>query len=136
MDDAERLVGLRVLERVRVLERLAALDHDVDRVGDLEPLVLLLLSLDECLEVAPVDELHDEEVRVVRRLRDVEDLDDVRVLEEQREPRLVEEHRDELLVLGEVRQDALDRDRLLEPLHRLGHAAKHLGHAAMVEPSR
>ena len=27
-----------------------------------------------------------------------------------RQPRLVEEHRDELLLLGEVRQDALDRD--------------------------
>src|SRR6185503_8417129 len=108
-------------------------DHQVDRVRDLDPPPLLLLPLEERLEVAPIDVLHDEEVRVVVRPRDVEDLDDVRVLEEQRQPRLVEEHRDELLVLRQVRQDALDRDRLLEPLHRLRHAAKHLGHTTMVE---
>src|SRR5436853_408880 len=45
-------------------------------------------------------------------------------------PRLVEEHADELLLLGQVRQDALDRDDLLEPLEARALGAVHLGHAA------
>ena len=61
---------------------------------------------------------------------DVEDLDDVRVVEARGEPRLVEEHLDELLVLREVRQHALDRDVLLEPLNADRFAEIHLGHAA------
>ena len=51
-----------------------------------------------------------------------------------REPRLVQEHRDEALVLREVRQHALDRDVLLEALHADGFAAEDLGHAAGFEP--
>jgi hypothetical protein len=50
------------------------------------------------------------------------------------QPRLVQEHRDELLVLGERRQDALDGDVLLEPAHRFGDAAEHLRHAAGRNP--
>ena len=50
-----------------------------------------------------------------------------------REARLVEEHRDELLLLGEVRQDALDRDLLLEALEARALGAEHLGHAARRE---
>ena len=45
------------------------------------------------------------------------------------DPRLVDEHLDERLIAGEVRQDLLDRDELLEPeltdqlrLEQLGHA--------------
>ena len=136
VDDAERLVGLGVLELVGVLQRLAALDHHVDDRGGVEALALAALALDQPLQVAPVHELHHEEVRVVGRLRDVEDLDDVGVLQEQRQPRLVEEHADELLVLRQVRQDAFDRNRLLEALHRLGDAAEDLRHAAVIEAFR
>jgi hypothetical protein len=66
-------------------------------------------------------------------LGDVEDLDDVGVLEEQRQPRLVEEHRDEPRVGREVGEDALDRDRLAEALQGLGDALEHLGLAAAAE---
>src|SRR4029077_13783197 len=41
-----------------------------------------------------------------------------------------QEHRDELLVLGERRQEALDRDVLLEPAHRRRAPAEHLVHAS------
>jgi len=63
-------------------------------------------------------------------MADVEHLDDVRVLEEQRQPRLVQEHRDELLVFGERRQDPLDGDDLLEPLDTEGLRLEDLGHPA------
>src|SRR5262249_11203018 len=49
------------------------------------------------------------------------------------EPRLVEEHLDELLLLAEVRQDALDRDPLLEPLDPPVLGDVDLGHAARGE---
>ena len=49
------------------------------------------------------------------------------------EPRLVEEHRDELLVLGQVGKDALDRNLLLHPLDQLGFGPINLGHAPAVE---
>jgi hypothetical protein len=123
-----------VLGLVRVVEALAALDEDVEDEGDVRAAAVLDLVLDQRLQVAAVDELHREEVRAVGGLGDVEHLHDVRVLEEQREPRLVEEHRDEPRVAGEVRQHALDRDDALEVPHRLGDAAEDLGLAAAAEP--
>ena len=62
-------------------------------------------------------------------MADVEDLNDVGVLEEQRQPRLVQEHGDELLVLGQRGQDALDGDVLAEPLQGLGDALEDLRHS-------
>jgi hypothetical protein len=53
-----------------------------------------------------------------------------------REPRLVEEHPDELLVRREVRQDALDGDLLLEARDARGLAPEDLRHAAGLERSR
>ena len=47
---------------------------------------------------------------------EVEDLRDVRVVQLDGELRLVDEHADELFVLRDVRQDALDRDEPLEAL--------------------
>ena len=89
--------------------------------------------LDDRLEVRPVDELHDDEVGGVGH-SDVEDADDVRVLQVHRHARLVEEHRDELLVLGEVRQNALDRDGLLQAADgAFGYATVDLGHTTGVD---
>jgi hypothetical protein len=48
------------------------------------------------------------------------------VLQVQREPRFIEEHRDELRVAREVGKDALDRDGLAKALDRLGDPTKHL----------
>ena len=98
----------------------------------LPPAPLLLERLGDRLEVRPVDELHDDEVRVVADA-DVEDLHAVRMREVRAEARLVQEHRDELLLLREMREDALDRDLLAEALQAFALGAKHLRHAARFE---
>ena len=51
--------------------------------------------LEQAQEVHALDVLHREEVRVADGA-EVEDLDDVRVVEAERDLRLVDEHRDEL----------------------------------------
>ena len=133
MDDVERVVTLRILQGVRIIEGFAALDHQVDGMGGLKPLAPLLDTLDERFEIAPVDELHHQEIRLVGD-PDIEDLDDVGVLQIQGQLGLVQEHLDELFVLREIRQNALDRDVFLESLKRLSYAAKDLGHTALVQP--
>jgi len=55
--------------------------------------------LEQRLQIDAVHELHHDEVRVVD-VTDVEHLHDVGVLKRQRKPGLVQEHRNELLVLG------------------------------------
>ncbi len=61
-------------------------------------------------------------------------MDDVVVLELRGELRLVDEHGDEVGVVGEVRQDLLDRDRLLEALDAPHARLPDLGHAADGDP--
>ena len=46
------------------------------------------------------------------------------------EPRLVDEHRDELGIGGELRQDALERDALGETVRAFAPGNVNLGHAA------
>src|SRR5581483_5186289 len=100
---------------------------------DREAFALAAERLEDRLQVGPVDVLHDDEVRGVGH-PDVEDADDVGVLELHRDARLVEEHGDELLVLGERRQDALDRDGLLHATDGgFGDSAIDLGHASGVD---
>src|SRR5262249_22593142 len=130
--DAERPAGVGIANVVRVGEALANLHHQVQRVRDAHPLALALERLDDGLQVRAVDVLHDDEVHALGNA-DVEHLDDVGVLQMQREPRLIQEHADELFVLGEVRKDALDGDVLLEPLQRFRDCAEHFGHAAGVD---
>jgi hypothetical protein len=74
----------------------------------------------------------DEEA--VLDLTEVEDLGDVRVLQLHGDLRLVDEHRDELLVLGDVRQDAFDGEQPLEALDAEGLGLEYLGHASDVDP--
>ncbi len=85
--------------------------------------------LDDRLQIRPVHVLHHDEVGVVADA-DVEHLDAVRVGEVRAGARLVQEHPDELLLLGKVREHALDRDDLLEPLEARALGSIHLGHAA------
>ena len=79
--------------------------------------------------VAPRHELH-RDVERAAGAAEVVDADDVRVLEADRDLRLVDEHVDEVVVLDEVREDALDGDQALEPLGAEGLRLEHLGHAA------
>ena len=67
-------------------------------------------------------------------LAEVEDLDDLRVGELRGQLGLVDEHRDEGRVRGQVRQDPLDDQDLLEAVRRGDLGAEHLGHAADRQP--
>ena len=84
-------------------------------------------------QVAAVDVLERDVVAGVDDA-EVEDLRDVRVVQLNRDLRLVDEHADEVLVLRDVRQDALDRDQALEALDTVGLGPEHLGHTADVDP--
>ena len=94
-------------------------------------------------EVEPVHVLHRHVVgvggacappsSVPGRDAEVEHLHDVRVRQAHRELRLVDEHVDELLAAGELRQDALDDEDLLEALDAEALGLEDLGHAALAE---
>jgi len=68
-------------------------------------------------------------------LVDVVDVDDVGVVEQGADPRLVEEHVDDPDVGREVRLEPLDHDLLVEPGHRGLAREIDLGHAAGREPA-
>ena len=70
---------------------------------------------DEARARRPVDVLH-RHVELAVVLAEVEHLHDVRVPQAGAHPRLVDEHRGEVGVARELREDALDRDDLLEPV--------------------
>lgn len=106
---------------MRMRQALAALNQNPEHVLDR----YLLAARNERLQIAPVDVLGDDEVSVLGRLRDVQNVHDVRVMKTKRLAQVAEEHGDELLVLREARQDTLDRDVLLAAITRLHHAAKH-----------
>ena len=76
-----------------------------------------------------MDVLHRHEV-VTIDLAQIEDLDDVHVLKTDRDPSLIDEHLNELLILGHVVEDALDDENLLEARHPKGSGAIDLGHTA------
>ena len=89
----------------------------------------LLAVLEQLPGVHAVDELHRDEV-VVLDLSELVDVDDVRVRELRGELGLAEEHLHEVRRVGEVRQDALDRDASIEALEPALLGEEHLGHAA------
>ena len=82
--------------------------------------------------LGPIDELHDEE-HVVALAREVEHAHDVAVLHADQELGLVDQALDEHVVVGELGEQALDRDRLLEAVVADRVAGEHLGHAAAPE---
>lgn len=69
--------------------------------------------VEQVLEREPIDVLHDE-VIPARDLANIDDGDRVRVMKMRREARLIEEHRDELRLLGQVRVEDLDGEQPLE----------------------
>ena len=127
MHDAERLPELVGLA-VRVVEPLGQLLHDVRRQPERQALAGLGGLLQQAQQVDALDVLHREEVRVADRA-EVEHLDDVRVVEAERDLRLVDEHRDELAAPRVRGVDLLDHQGLGEPLRDLGAREEHLGHA-------
>lgn len=63
----------------------------------------------------------------------VEDLRDVGMRQLHGDLGFIHEHRDELFVLRDARQDALDGDQALEALHASGLGPEHFRHAANVD---
>ena len=116
--------------------------HDPPRVRGVEPLAHLHGhvhgrahgqaadgTLEEAAEVEPVHVLHGD-VQRARVAPEVEDLHDVRVRELDGELGLGDEAMLELGVARQVRQDALDGERLLEAVRAVRLGAEDLGHAA------
>ena len=132
MDDVQGL-SLAVGELVRVGEALTDAHRDEARLLHRDRLAEGFAMLDHALEIGAVHELHHDEVRVVADA-DIEHLHAVRVREVRADARLVQEHADELLLLREMREHALDRDELLEALESGALRAEDLGHTARGDP--
>lgn len=110
---------------VRVLERGADVDHDLDGARLREG----ALGLHARREVVAEEQLH-RHVGELAILTGVQHAHDVRVLEALGDLRLAQEARDELGVVGEL--GVHDLDRHVPGLGRL-HAAEHLRHAALAD---
>ncbi len=131
VDDVQVLPA-RVLLPVRVVEPLADLRRHVRRLGDRHRLLRLALPLDDRAQVPARHVLHRDVVRALV-LPELVDVHHVRVAQLNADPRLVDEHRDELFILRHRGEDLLDRDELLEALdpERLGD--EHLRHSTDVD---
>ena len=128
-----QLAALGVALVVRVVEALAHLHGHVAGHRDRKRLGLVAHAIEDRPQVAPMDVLEGDEEAVVD-LTEVEDLRDVRVLQLHGDLRLVDEHRDELFVLGDVREDAFHREEALEALHAKGLRFEDFGHTSHVDP--
>src|SRR5450755_3362223 len=118
---------------VRVVEPLAQLHHDEARLRNGHRLAELATTIEHAAQVATMNMLERDVVRAVDN-SEIEDLRDVRVVQLNRELRLLDEHADELFVLRDVRQDAFDRNEPFEAFDTECLRAEHLGHTADVDP--
>jgi hypothetical protein len=107
---------------VRVVEALADLHHGVASHGDRIGLAALAGPIEDRAQVLALHVLERDEVAVAD-FTELEDLGDVRVGQLNRDLRLVDEHRDELVVLGDDGRMRLTATAL-EALHTEGLALK------------
>ena len=107
-------------------------DHEA-RLRDGHDLRHLPAAIEDRAQILAVHELERDEERVLD-FAEIEDLSDVRVVELHRDLRFIDEHLDELFVLGNVGKDALDREQALEAFDTEGLGLEDLGHAADVHP--
>ena len=128
MHDAEVLaVGTGAL--VRVVQPLAHADDDGQHLGERNGALGLAHAPQHGGDVLAVHVLHGQKVAAVDDA-ELEDLDDVGVLQRRRQPRLVEEQLDHLLVERSVLADALDDGELLESLDAARARQEDIGHSA------
>ena len=95
----------------------------------IEPAAQLDVAAHEVVERRPLEVLHDEEGLGAVALQ-LAGVDDVRVSDGGRDPRLVVEHLQEGTIAGEVGQDALEDDGARASAQRPLAAEQHLRHAA------
>ena len=134
VDEAEELsvLSAELVGRVEAVRRVCA---HAGRELHGDALASLLHAAHDLAEGLAVEVLHGDPVGVVV-LAEIEDLRDVRVVDARGDAGLVEEHVDELIVLDEVRVDALDRDPLLKaagPVHAGQVHARHAAYADLVD---
>ncbi len=132
MHEIERL-ALVVARVVRVVEAAEDRQADVERGVERDLLASRRGGADEARGGGAVDVLH-RHVQLAVVLAEVEDLHDVRVCEAGADARLVDEHRDEVVILRELRQDALHGDHLLEAVRTGAAREVHLRHPARGDP--
>ena len=131
MDHAEQL-AVGSLRLVRRMEPQKDSTHDRGDDAWRDRLTELARRAHQPRERLAVDVLHDEEEPLVS-LDDVDHRHDVRVTNARDDPRLVHEHRDELLILQVVRVEPLDGDRPTEALRAEQATEMDRGHAARGE---
>ena len=131
MHDAERpLVGPAAL--VGVVQPGGRGRHDRHRVPQRHVLARPQRRRQNHSHVLAVDVLHRDEV-LAARLAHVVDLHDVLVMQVGGDPRLVQKHPDEPLVLGVIRPDPLEHDVALEAAMAIGAPEQHVCHATRRE---
>ena len=133
VDDVQ-LAPLPLAPAVRVIERRGDLRGDEDGERRRQRQAGLASRVQDRAQVASLDVLHRDEVPAGLDLSEVEDVHDIGVIELGGELGLVGEHRDELFVVGDVRQDLLDRHDLLEALDTAPAGLEDLGHSPGVDP--
>ncbi len=106
MDDVHRLTEA-VLGAVRVVKGGGDLRGDPDAYVDRDSVAILSGPPDHLPEWYAIDPLHRDEVATLE-IAELVDVADVRMIELDGQARLVEEHLHELVVVGDVGQDALD----------------------------
>ncbi len=132
MHERERAAHV-VARTVGVLERAEHRQRDVEADVEVDVFTARRCRADQPRPRRAVDVLH-RHVELAVLLAEVEHLDDVRVRQARAYPRLVDEHRDEVGVACVLREDALDRDDLFEPVRPAATREVHLGHPARRDP--
>ena len=126
MDEVEG-VALLVEQLVGFLQTVEDVEDDADRDPERKLLAFGLEVLADLLERRTIDVVHDDEQRV-RRLLDVDRGHHVGVPDPRREPGFVEEHPDEVRVVGDVGVHQLERHQTLEAALTDHTAEVHGGH--------
>ncbi len=129
MNDAEGLTE-GCGRAVGVVQALGGLGDELDGDRHGELLVEPPDGVQETAQGTAAYQLHDEVEGAVLGAPELEGVHHVRARDVRREAGLVEEHRDELRVVGQVRQHPLDRDQLLEAALAKHARRMDLGHAA------
>ena len=93
----------------------------------------LTTAREQLTKISALDILHGD-VQRVTVLPKFKNACDVAVLKMRSDPRFIDEHFDEVFILHDVREDALERQDPLKPVHAKGLSLKHLGHSADVDP--
>jgi hypothetical protein len=127
-----QVTPLRIPLVVGVIKPLAQLHDEVADLWHGHDLPLLAKVVEDAAQIPAVDVFKGDEVAVID-FAEVEDLGDVRVLKLHGDLRLVDEHRDELFVLRDAGQNALERDDALEALDADGLRLEYLGHAPNID---